>query len=247
VVIDDLQEHYGMLYSDTDERRIFAQPWNMVVWDEKHDDTGVFARSETLRSAVEDSMLQLRYEIDSPTQVIELQHHWETCQLWHRLAWRQYMYTKVYSGLVGILPLVWKRDLEGYHSSPFDAQRLFAEHVAFAMYSHRLIQDVESAYTATGESTGGSRGTCRARRREHRRTATSGGVYEIRLRQYTSTAGTSTAGTSTTGTGSQEELWTKSTSIHRGTERTSWYQIYEYRSISTTGIWYDLHNWSSTT
>eukprot|EP01050_Picozoa_sp_SAG11_P025183 SAG11_NODE_5598_length_1513_cov_4.251768_1_plen_457_part_10 len=33
-------------------------------------------------------------------------------------------------------------------------------------------------------------------------------LYEIRLRQYTSTAGTSTASTSTTGTGSQEELWT---------------------------------------
>eukprot|EP01050_Picozoa_sp_SAG11_P020635 SAG11_NODE_3515_length_2398_cov_7.547629_1_plen_73_part_10 len=73
--------------------------------------------------------------------------------MWHRLAWRQNMYTKVYSGLVGILPLVWKRDLEGYHSSPFDAPRLFAEHVAFAMYSHRLVQDVESAYTATEEST----------------------------------------------------------------------------------------------
>ena len=92
-----------------------------------------------------------------------------------------------------------------------------------------------------------SRGTCRARRREHRRTATSGGVYEIRLRQYTSTAGTSTASTSTTGTGSQEELWTKSTSIHRGTERPPRYQIYEYRSISTTGIWCNIHDWSSTT
>eukprot|EP01050_Picozoa_sp_SAG11_P028626 SAG11_NODE_7726_length_1103_cov_2.522908_2_plen_33_part_01 len=33
-------------------------------------------------------------------------------------------------------------------------------------------------------------------------------MYEIRLRRYTSTADTST-----TGTGSQEELWTKSTSI----------------------------------
>ena len=58
--------------------------------------------------------------------------------------------------MVGILPLVWKRDLEGYHSSPFDAPRLFAEHVAFAMYSHRLVKDVESAYTTTGESTLGS-------------------------------------------------------------------------------------------
>eukprot|EP01050_Picozoa_sp_SAG11_P033771 SAG11_NODE_11627_length_747_cov_3.709877_1_plen_60_part_10 len=48
-------------------------------------------------------------------------------------------------------------------------------------------------------------------------------VYEIRLRQYTSTADTST-----TGTGSQEELWTKSTSIHRGTERPPRYRIYEY-------------------
>eukprot|EP01050_Picozoa_sp_SAG11_P008158 SAG11_NODE_705_length_7655_cov_19.812599_6_plen_220_part_00 len=71
-------------------------------------------------------------------------------------------------------------------------------------------------------------------------------LYEIRLRQYTSIADTSTAGTSTTGTGSQEELWTKSTSIHRGTERPPRYQIYEYRSISTTGIWSNIHDWSST-
>ena len=84
----------------------------------------------------------------------------------------------------------------------------------------------------------------------HRHPASSlrqGVMYEIRLRQYTSTADTSTADTSTTGTGSQGERWTKSTSIHRGAKRTPRYQIYEYRSISTTRIWCNIHDWSSTT
>ena len=105
VVIDDLQDFIGQLYSDADERRIFAKPWTEMDWDEEQDNTGAFRRSEAFRTAVEDAMLQLGYAIDSTTQVDEMQHHWDICKTWHRLAWRQYMYTKFYSGLVGIVGL----------------------------------------------------------------------------------------------------------------------------------------------
>ena len=61
------------------------------------------------------------------------------------------MYYSTYSALIEILPLVWHRDLLGYVTSPFDAKRLFGEHMAFAVVSNRICEEADSLYLASGQ------------------------------------------------------------------------------------------------
>jgi hypothetical protein len=93
------------------------------------------------------------FDPDDPDQPARLHQRASAFKCWYRIGFKHYMYYSTYSALIEILPLVWHRDLLGYVTSPFDAKRLFGEHMAFAVVSNRICDAADSLYQASGQVT----------------------------------------------------------------------------------------------
>ena len=131
-----------------------SQTWPSSAWNEIMTDYDRFYRDPSIAASISIAARDSRghYDLDSETQVADLERQFDADCFIRRLAWKSYMFTTAYSALVSILPLVWGRHLEGYESSPFRKLELFAEHCAFALYSHKVVEEAESIFQNSGRT-----------------------------------------------------------------------------------------------